>query len=40
MMNVTQNPLLRGLKEDSSHNKPLLNPVQSGLKFTLLKEES
>ena len=37
-MKSIQNPLIRGLKQGDRHIIPLLYPVQSGLKFTPLKE--
>lgn len=37
-MKSIQKPHLRGLKQDSRHITPLLCPVQSGLKYTPLKE--
>lgn len=39
MMKEIQKPLLRGLKQGGIHIIPLPYPVQSGLKFTPLKEE-
>lgn len=39
MMKEIQKPLLRGLKQGGIHIIPLLCPVQSGLKYTPLKEE-